>query len=153
MWGKIMIPMYRMWLQGVYGLYGPRCPMSPERMLNLITHSLTYSPKSWRPSDIHCISKLDHYWIRWWLVVCADKCWGIINGAPRNKFKWNLNWNNSRKYMSSNGNIFHNAGHLCGEFTSHREFPSKRLVTWSFDVFFGLYLNKQLSKQSRHQWF
>ena len=29
MWGKIMIPMYRLWLlQGVYGLHGLRCPMS-----------------------------------------------------------------------------------------------------------------------------
>ena len=42
MWGKIMIPMYRLWLHGSYGLYGPRCPLSPERPLNLITHSLTY---------------------------------------------------------------------------------------------------------------
>ena len=40
MWGKIMIPMYALWLHGLYGLYGPRCPLSPERLLNLITHSL-----------------------------------------------------------------------------------------------------------------
>ena len=33
------------------------------------------------------------------------------------------------------------------------EFPSERLVTPSFDVFFDEGLNKQLSKQSRHQWF
>ena len=38
--GKIMIPMYRLWLHGLYGLYGPRCPLSPDRPLNLITHSL-----------------------------------------------------------------------------------------------------------------
>ena len=36
MWGKIIIPMYRLWS---HGLYGPRCPLSPERPLNL---SLTY---------------------------------------------------------------------------------------------------------------
>ena len=41
MWGKIMIPMYRLWLHCLYGLYGPHCPLSPERPLNLITHSLT----------------------------------------------------------------------------------------------------------------
>ena len=29
-------------------LYGPRCPLSRERLLNLITHSLTHS---WRKSD------------------------------------------------------------------------------------------------------
>ena len=48
---------------------------------------------------------------------------------------------------------FHVTGTLCREFTSHGEFPSQRPVTWSFDVFFDLHLNKQLSKQSRHQWF
>ena len=55
MWGKIMIPinlqariilsgewipMYRLWLHGLYGLYRHRCLLSPERPLNLITHSL-----------------------------------------------------------------------------------------------------------------
>ena len=33
------------------------------------------------------------------------------------------------------------------------EFPSQRPVTRSFDVFFGLRLNKRLSKQSRGWWF
>ena len=33
------------------------------------------------------------------------------------------------------------------------EFPSQRPVTRSFDAFFGLYLNKRLSKQSRSWWF
>ena len=33
------------------------------------------------------------------------------------------------------------------------EFPSHRPVTWSFNVFFDLRLNKRLSKQYRRQWF
>ena len=33
------------------------------------------------------------------------------------------------------------------------EFPAQRPVTWSFDVFFDLRLNKQLSKQSWGWWF
>ena len=33
------------------------------------------------------------------------------------------------------------------------EFPSQRPVKWSFDVFFDLCLNKQLSTQSRSWWF
>ena len=33
------------------------------------------------------------------------------------------------------------------------EFPSQRPVTRSFGLFFDLRLNKQLSKQSRSQWF
>ena len=44
---------------------------------------------------------------------------------------------------SSNGNIFRVTVPLCGEFTSQRS------VTRSFDVFFGLGLNKQ----SRRWWF
>ena len=33
------------------------------------------------------------------------------------------------------------------------EFPAQSPVTRSFDVFFDLYLNKRLSKQSRGWWF
>ena len=33
------------------------------------------------------------------------------------------------------------------------QFPSPRPVTWSFDVFFDLPLNKRLSKHSRRRWF
>ena len=33
------------------------------------------------------------------------------------------------------------------------EFPARRPVTLSFDVFFDLRLNKRLGKQSRHWWF
>ena len=32
-------------------------------------------------------------------------------------------------------------------------FPSQRPVTWCFDVFFDLRVNKRLSKQSRRRWF
>ena len=48
---------------------------------------------------------------------------------------------------SSNGNIFRVTGPLCGEFTGPGEFPTQKPVTRSFDVFFDLRLNKQLSKQ------
>ena len=37
MWGKIIIPMYRLWLHGLYGLYRPWCPLSPKRLINLIS--------------------------------------------------------------------------------------------------------------------
>ena len=52
---------------------------------------------------------------------------------------------------SSNGNIFRVTDHLCGEFTG--EFPTRRLVTQSFDIFFDLRRNKRLSKQSWGWWF
>ena len=54
---------------------------------------------------------------------------------------------------SSNGNIFRVTGPLCGEFTGPGEFPTQRPVTRSFDVFFDLRPNKQLSKQPRGWWF
>ena len=54
---------------------------------------------------------------------------------------------------SSNGNIFRVTGPLCGEFTGPGEFPTKRPVTRSFDVFFDLRLNKRLSKQPWGWWF
>ena len=79
--------------------------------------------------------------------------------------KWYLNWKNSHQrksvvivfkscqpmMTSSNGNIFHVTGPLCGEFTG--EFPSQRPVTRSFDVFFDLRMKKQLSKQFWGWWF
>ena len=40
MWGKITILMCRLLLHGLYGLHGPRCPLSPNRPINLI--SLSY---------------------------------------------------------------------------------------------------------------
>ena len=40
---------------------------------------------------------------------------------------------NTVMMTSSNGNIYHITGPLCGEFTG--EFPSQKPVTWSFDFF------------------
>ena len=54
---------------------------------------------------------------------------------------------------SSNGNIFRVTGPLFGEFTGPGEFPTQRPVTWSFDVFFDVRLNKRLSKQPQGWWF
>ena len=54
---------------------------------------------------------------------------------------------------SSNGNISRVTGPLCGEFTGPGEFPTQRPVTWSFDVFFDLRVNKRLSKQPWGWWF
>ena len=54
---------------------------------------------------------------------------------------------------SSDGNIFRVTGHLCGNYPVTGEFPAQRPVARSFDVFFDLHLNKQLSKQSWDWWF
>ena len=44
--------------------------------------------------------------------------------------------------------VFRVTGPLCGELIGHREFPTQRPVTRSFDVFFDMRLNKRLSKPS-----
>ena len=54
---------------------------------------------------------------------------------------------------SSNGNIFRVTGLLCEEFTGDRWIPAQRPVTRSFDVFFDLRLNQQMSKRWRRRWF
>ena len=62
--------------------------------------------------------------------------------------------------MSSNGNMFRVTGFCAGNSPATArnspvtgEFSSHRPVTRSFDVFFDLRLNRQLSKQSRRRWF
>ena len=54
---------------------------------------------------------------------------------------------------SSNGNIFRVTGPLCGNSPVTGEFPSRRPMTRSFDVFSDPRLNKRLSKQSWGWWF
>ena len=46
---------------------------------------------------------------------------------------------------SSNGNIFRVASLSCGEFTGHRWIPRTQAMTQSFDIFFDLRMNQQLS--------
>ena len=62
-------------------------------------------------------------------------------------------WETFSMMTSSNGNIFHVTGPLCGEFAGTGEFPSQRPVMRSFDVFFDLRLNKRLNKQPWGWWF
>ena len=52
---------------------------------------------------------------------------------------------------SSNGNIFRVTCPLWGKSTGG--LPSQRPLTRSFDVFFDLRMNKQLSKKWRRRWF
>ena len=65
MWGKIIIPMYRLWLQSLYGLYGPRCPLSPKRLINLIS---LFSP-----------SGIALTWTFWNITIPAWKDWWYLS--------------------------------------------------------------------------
>ena len=54
---------------------------------------------------------------------------------------------------SSNGNIFHVTGHLCGEFTGPRWIPRTKASDAELWCLFYLRLNKRLSKRSWGWWF
>ena len=115
MWGKVMIPMYRLkvmipmyrlWLHGLHGLYGPRRLLSPERPLNLLTHSLTDPEKSnslwktlWFIPDYHidnksalnqvmewCYQTTSHYpghcWQRFMMSHVDIDLWGPQQAGP-----------------------------------------------------------------------
>ena len=98
--------------------------------------------------------------------------WSIIQFTPRlvigGNFEIDHAWyimNEWREYTnflakwpmkmmtSSKGNIFRVTGLCVGNSPVTGEFPSRRPVTHSFDVFFDLHLYKRLSKQSRGWWF
>ena len=70
----------------------------------------------------------------WEIIYASNKMWFFL------KYTYRLIWH-LVMMKSLDGNIFRVTGHLCGEWT-----PRTRPVTRSFDVFFDLYLNKQLSK-------
>ena len=55
--------------------------------------------------------------------------------------------------MSSNGNISVSLAICARNLPVTDEFPAQRPMTRSFDVFFDLWLNEQMSKQSRGWWF
>ena len=97
-----------------------------------------------------------------WKTCSFELAWLIISILSRRKMAWDYHictvvvvvvFDFRIMMTSSNGNIFHVTGHLCGEFTGPGEFPPQRPVTRSFDVFFDLRLNKRLSKQSWGWWF
>ena len=140
MWGKIMIPMFRLWLHGLYGLYGSCCPLSPERPLNLITHSLTCRVLYFAQKAFARCAKLNRVitgtfvypcgWFRYLPIRLRMHLleWRVHEGMPNSGIASFITGNIFYMFMmtSSNGNIFHVTGHLCREFTGHRWIPSTR---------------------------
>ena len=73
-------------------------------------------------------------------VTCHALCSVDFTGTGVNAEQiWRVN---GHMMTSSNGNIFHVTGPLCGEFMVTGEFLSQRPVTRSFNGFFDLYLRK-----------
>ena len=70
MWGKIIIPMYRLWLNGLYGLYGPRCPLFSKRPINLISLSLSFIKSGiLHTLKFHLHTLSCHFWLNLCLAV------------------------------------------------------------------------------------
>ena len=87
------------------------------------------------------------------------RCWSYILAVCPLDFEFLLfmGYMISKKLIgmvtSSNGKIFHVTDPLCGKSPVTGEFPAQRPATRSFDVFFDLWLNKRLNKQSWGWWF
>ena len=122
---------------------------------------------TWTPSSSPTASQMR--WPRWWRPPTTSTWTCRVTTATSTPHSatqlhtrgpphccsgliWWATWQ-AHMMMSSNGNIFRVTGPLCGEFTGPGEFPTQRPVTRSFDVFFDLRLNKQLSKQPWGWWF
>ena len=97
MWGKIIIPMYRLWLNGLYGLYGPRCPLFSKRPINLISLSLSVSLLGIEQSDTMSPQALmiRSLWLNlipcnkvWRWELCTDRL-HLLKAIPSpNKIYW-----------------------------------------------------------------
>ena len=85
MWGKIIIPMYRLWLNGLYGLYGPRCPLSSKRPINLISLSLSCVIGS-----TGSVGEQNHHCYRKWLWVSAIILCMYLANERRERRRYNV---------------------------------------------------------------
>ena len=85
MWGKIIIPMYRLWLNGLYGLYGPRCPLFSKRPINLISLSLSVNVWNWKIKVINPVGPM-----RWGGCVLLISPWEIYMKFLMNHFQANV---------------------------------------------------------------
>ena len=82
-------------------------------------------------------------WYKNYQVTCAQL------------FGWEYIWDKpgyTSMMTSSNENIFHVTGPLCGEFTGHRWIPLTKASDAELWCFYDLCLNKRLSKQSWGWW-
>ena len=118
----------------------------PKGLLNdipvLIQKMARHQPGDNLLSDPMVITLQKHICVTWPQWVNQDLVWIIWIDIPA-----------CIMMTSSNGNIFHVTGHLCGEFTGLRWIPAQRPVMRCFEVFFDLCLNKWLRKQSWGWWY
>ena len=79
LWGKIINPMYRLWLHGLYGLHGPGfcCPRKAVKLNHSLNHLWVWNLKMNYQSvtTIHSLffrhlKITRHYWKVLWLLFC-----------------------------------------------------------------------------------
>ena len=116
----------------------------------IIFNSLNKSwPRSPRTTTMNVCKASATRWILNWAVLQKWFLHDLLSCYGPSTI-WHFNTNHGDVI---NGSIFRVTGLLCGKFTGPRWIPLKRPVTRSFEIFFDLYLNKQLSKQSSGWWF
>ena len=98
-----------------------------------------------QPYTFQYILHQDHKWLQWIRAVIQYSTHHIIFLLMPLKSLCMM--------MSSNGNISALLACYIGNSWVTSEFASQKPVAQSFDIFFDLCQNKQLSKQSRHQRF
>ena len=64
-----MIPMYSLWLHGLYGLYGPRCLLSEKAV------KFNHSPTHWLVSRKYFAEWYKISWIKWLKGICCHQCY------------------------------------------------------------------------------
>ena len=94
----------------------------------------------------------DHLWYGWKIKSYMENYWIVFSInvlISRQSVKGPQMIRSQIMMTSSNENIFRVNGLCVGNSPVTDEFSSQRPVTWGFDVFFDLRLNKRLSQQSR----
>ena len=118
--------------------------------IRIISHTTTPLPKSYDCVAVYIAGRRTSLVVYGWQPPTKNQ---TCFTSWLNTFCSGFHWMSKNIMMtSSNGKIFRVTGLLCGEFTGPGEFPSQRPVTRSFDVFFDMCLNKQVSKQSWDWW-
>ena len=103
---------------------------------------------------LHYVSTSVLLWLPWWTVririretvpaATAQWTFSLIEPSARLVWSW---WRHQMETFSALLST------CAGNRSVPGEFPAQRPVTWSFDIFFDLRLNKRLGKQWRGWWF
>ena len=86
MWGNIMIPMYRLRLHGLYGLYGPRCLTGTNFQHWLQSNNTLYEMCSISFTFGGYVPGTNSIWMA--MVYCMiekQNGWSVMNSTPHNR--------------------------------------------------------------------